>query len=70
MKSESYKTYSREAVKAEQEQRYLDAARHWADAQRRTPVPKEIEYCQHRIDFCERHHFRLKSMLMTQEKAK
>lgn len=63
----AYKTYANQAVTAEQENRFLDASRHWMDAQRHTLVPKAIEYCQHRIDFCERQHFRQRTMLMAQE---
>lgn len=65
----TYKTYAESAVKAEKKDHYLEAAKNWADAKRHTAVQKNIEYCQHRIDFCERHHFRLKSMGEIYEKT-
>ena len=58
----TYKTYAESAVKAEKKGHYLEAAKNWADAKRNMAVKKNIEYYQYRIDFCERHHFRLKSM--------
>lgn len=48
----TYKTYAESAVKAEKKGNYLEAAKNWADAKRHTAVQKNIEYCQHRIDFC------------------
>ena len=65
----TYKTYAESAVKAEKKGHYLEAAKNCADAKRHTSVQKNIEYCQHRIDFCERHHFRLKSMGEIYEKT-
>lgn len=65
----TYKTYAESAVKAEKKGHYLEAAKNWGDAKRHTTVQKNIEYCQHRIDFCERHHFRLKSMGEINEKT-
>ena len=65
----TYKTYAESAVKAEKKGHYLEAAKNWADAKRHTTVQKNIEHCQHRIDFCERHHFRLKSMGEINEKT-
>lgn len=65
----TYKTYAESAVKAEKKGHYLEAAKNWADAKRHTAVQENIEYCQHRIDFCERHHFRLKSMGEIYEKT-
>lgn len=47
----AYKTYAESAVKAEKKGHYLEAAKNWADAKRNTAVKKNIEYCQHRIDF-------------------
>lgn len=58
----TYKTYAESAVKAEKKGNYLEAAKNWADAKRNTAVKKNIEYCQHRIDFCKRYHSRLKSI--------
>ena len=55
--------------KSRKEGSLLEAAKNWADAKRHTAVQKNIEYCQHRIDFCERHHFRLKSMGEIYEKT-